>query len=102
MTKQSVFASLVEEAGFGQDADEGITTLPLSSLIVPETPKNPKELVQLRKFCQQNKLQEAKVTSIDMQKEVESDHIKIEFVPASLHCYTVGYNLVENKLKGLL
>ncbi len=58
MTKQSVFASLVEEAGFGQDADEGITTLPLSSLIVPETPKNPKELVQPREYFEPQIIEE--------------------------------------------
>ena len=63
--------------------------------------ENPKELSNLRKFCHQNHIKEASVTTIDIRKNVQSDNIKIEFKPASIYCYTVGKNLVENKLKQL-
>ncbi len=63
--------------------------------------ENPKELSNVRKFCHKNKLKEASVTTIDIEKVVDSDNIEIKFRPASLYCYAVGRNLVENKIKDI-
>lgn len=60
--------------------------------------ENPKELLNVRKFCHQNNLAVACVTSIDMEKTVKSDNVEIEFKPASLYCYSVGRNIIDNKL----
>ncbi len=61
--------------------------------------ENPKELTNIRKFCHENKILDAAVTSVDIKKVVDSDNIRIEFTPASLYCYTVGRNLVESKIE---
>jgi uncharacterized protein len=60
--------------------------------------ENPKELISLRKFCHENQVKEASVTSIDIKKNIDCDNINLDFEPASIYCYTVGYNLVKTKL----
>ncbi|MBD3270895.1 DUF4143 domain-containing protein, partial [Candidatus Peregrinibacteria bacterium] len=60
--------------------------------------ENPKELVNVRKFCHQNNLKEASVTSIDIEEVVKSDNVKFKFKPASLYCYAVGRALLLKKI----
>ncbi len=59
--------------------------------------ENPNELKNLRTFMLKNKLGEARVTTIDIEKRSRIDDILIRFTPASVYCYTVGKNIVEGK-----
>lgn len=54
----------------------------------------PNELKSLVYFLKQNKLQNAIVTSKDINGVVERDGIKLYFIPASVLCYWIGnYNM---------
>lgn len=56
--------------------------------------EQPWDLKSVIGFCQTNQLSEVTVTS-KTRKEVRSvEGIRMEFVPASLYCYVVGYNNV--------
>jgi len=56
---------------------------------------HPDELKIIVSFCRANGLKSALVTSITRTEVREVDAVKIRFVPASLYCYTVGYNLIQ-------
>jgi hypothetical protein len=56
---------------------------------------NPEELKSLIGFCQANGLQNVKVTSRTKTLTCAVNDIAIHFVPASLHCYTVGYRIIH-------
>ncbi len=58
---------------------------------------NPDELKSLISFCKENGLKRPTVTSKTKRAQREVDSIHIEFVPASVYCYTVGYNLIQGK-----
>ena len=53
------------------------------------------ELKNVINFCHSNGLTGAVVTSRTRALICEADGVTIEFVPASLYCYTVGYNLIH-------
>jgi len=55
----------------------------------------PEELKSLISFCHANDLSDTLVTSRTKTLTCEVDNIAIRFVPASLYCYTVGYNLIR-------
>lgn len=57
--------------------------------------ERPEELASLVSFCRSNKLVRALVTSKTATSVSIIDGVKIEFVPASSYCYTVGHNLVK-------
>ena len=57
--------------------------------------KNPYELKSLFNFCRTNGIKEAVVTTLSKQEEFLFDDLKIEFIPTSLYCWTVGRNLVQ-------
>ncbi len=59
--------------------------------------ENPFELKSLIKFCKQNKLSNALVTTIDKEGIKEVDGLKIQFVPASTYAYTIGRNTLNRK-----
>jgi len=59
--------------------------------------EKPSELKSLIHFCKQNKLETALVTTIDKEGIVETDGIRIQFVPASTYAYTIGINTLDRK-----
>lgn len=59
--------------------------------------EKPAELSSLISFCLENKLQGPLVTSKTIAKTCEVQGIKMRFVPASIYCYTVGYNIIRYK-----
>lgn len=59
--------------------------------------ENTDELRNLINFCHANKLYNVSVTTRTVETFREIDGIDIEFIPASVYCYTVGYNIVRGK-----
>ncbi len=59
--------------------------------------ENPGELKSLVGFCQSNGLKKSLVTSKTKMLTKQVDGLEIEFRPASVYCYTVGYNLIHGK-----
>jgi predicted AAA+ superfamily ATPase len=57
----------------------------------------PRELKNLIQFCHANNLQETAVTTRNKSGEITIDNVNLEFIPTSLYCYTVGYNIVKGK-----
>jgi len=55
------------------------------------------ELKNVTSFCHSNGLVDAVVTSRTKAITCEVDGVTIEFVPASLYCYTVGFNVIHSK-----
>lgn len=62
---------------------------------------NPTELKNIRTFCQKHELSKLIVTTEDINKEKELNGIKYEFVPSSLYCFKVGWNLLFYKSVGV-
>ena len=60
--------------------------------------KSVRELEHLTRFCKQNGLDRTLVTTLDYEEIKEDDDIIFDFTPASLYCYTVGRNAVEERL----
>jgi predicted AAA+ superfamily ATPase len=59
--------------------------------------KRPEELRSLLQFCVDNHLTNALVTSKTETVTCEIDNVSLRFVPASVYCYTVGYNIIRRK-----
>lgn len=59
----------------------------------------PEELKSLINFCHTNHLNNIQVTSRTRTESREFAGVTIKFVPASIYCYAVGYNLIHNKRK---
>lgn len=59
--------------------------------------ENPGELKSLLGFCRTNSLKRALVTSKTKTSTCDIAGTSIEFLPASVYCYTVGYNLIRSK-----
>lgn len=59
--------------------------------------ENPTELKSLIRFCRVNKLKDVLVTSRTRSLSCETEGIKITFVPASVYCYTVGFNAIYHR-----
>lgn len=57
--------------------------------------KHPRELSEAIKFCRENDLESLRVTTKSVRASTEIDRVRVTFVPAALHCYQVGYNLVR-------
>lgn len=58
---------------------------------------SPHELKALIKFAGVNALSRVLVTSKTRRCQVSTAGINLDFVPASVYCYTVGYNIVHGK-----
>jgi hypothetical protein len=56
---------------------------------------HPTELTGLLSFCREHGLGQALVTTRRMQGSADVDGVRLDFRPASLYCYTVGYNVVK-------
>lgn len=59
--------------------------------------EHPDELKGLLFFLKSNKLQDARVTTIDKEGKADISGAKLEFQPTSLYCYTVGRNTLKSK-----
>ena len=59
--------------------------------------KKPTELKSLLKFCHSNNLSEAVVTTKSKKGNTIMENVHIDFIPTSLYCYTVGYNIIKGK-----
>ncbi|HEV1286135.1 MAG TPA: ATP-binding protein [Bryobacteraceae bacterium] len=59
--------------------------------------EKPEELKALVGFCQANHLGDTLVTSKTKTLTCKIDGITTRFVPASVYCYTVGYNIIRNR-----
>jgi len=60
--------------------------------------EHPEELDSLISFCMENNLSNPTVTSKTLTTTCKVDgDITLEFIPASVYCYTVGYNIVRYK-----
>ena len=57
----------------------------------------PDELKGLLSFCQANRLKKVSVTSKSTKSICQVGGVQIEFLPASIYCLQVGYNLVHGK-----
>ena len=55
------------------------------------------ELGGLIGFCRKNQLQTVIVTSRTKTLNCEEQNINIEFMPASVYCYSVGHNIIHSK-----
>jgi hypothetical protein len=58
---------------------------------------NPDELKRPLSFCQANRLNRVLVTSKTKKLSREVGGVRIDFVPASIYCLSVGYNLIHGK-----
>lgn len=59
--------------------------------------EHPGELASLIDYCVENKLKCATVTSKTLTVNCKINGVSLEFVPASIYCYTVGFNIVHQK-----
>jgi len=59
--------------------------------------EKPDELKSLLSFCYANSLKHTLVTSRTKTATCNVTGIRIQFVPASVYCYTVGYNIVHHR-----
>lgn len=59
--------------------------------------KRPEELGSLIKFCHTHNLSTATVTTIRSEGYVTFENINLEFRPASLHCYMLGFNMIRHR-----
>jgi uncharacterized protein len=64
--------------------------------------ERPNELGSLLSFSHKNHLKDVLVTSRTKALTCREQDIDIEFVPASIYCYTVGYNIIHSKDRRLL
>lgn len=58
---------------------------------------NPGELKSVIGFCRSNGLDSVRVTSKSKTVICDVNGLKIHFVPASVYCYTVGFNIIHSK-----
>ena len=59
--------------------------------------EKPEELDSLVGFCQANKLDDALVTSKTKMMTCKRGGTVIRFIPASVYCHTVGYNIIHGR-----
>jgi hypothetical protein len=48
-------------------------------------------------FCKAHSLPAALVTTRTRTRQANVDGIRIDFLPASLYCYTIGYHVVRDQ-----
>ncbi len=61
--------------------------------------ERPQELKSLLKFCTANKIEQAVVTTLTRHETIRHGDLDIKFIPASLYCWTLGYNIVKGHIK---
>ncbi|QLH44997.1 MAG: hypothetical protein HWD58_04920 [Bacteroidota bacterium] len=57
--------------------------------------KKSEELKSPIRFCKENELKQALVTTATMQEVLEYDEIEFTFIPASSYAYTVSANTLQ-------
>ncbi|MBI5556726.1 MAG: ATP-binding protein [Deltaproteobacteria bacterium] len=57
----------------------------------------PQDLKSLIQFCHSNNINDAAVTTLTKSGKLTFDNIHFDFIPTSIYCYTVGYNIVKGK-----
>lgn len=55
----------------------------------------PKELRSLIRFCLENKLPRALITSLSVEEQKLHDGLELHFIPASVYAYTIGVNTIS-------
>jgi predicted AAA+ superfamily ATPase len=63
--------------------------------------EDPKQLKNLKSFCEKHKIEAPVVTTIDIDRFEINDKTTIEFRPASELCLSIGRNIIEGKKIGL-
>lgn len=58
---------------------------------------HPRKLASLIEFCHNNELKDTLVTSRTRAMTCTVEGITMPFIPASVYCYTVGYNIVQGR-----
>lgn len=58
----------------------------------------PAELEGLISFCRRHGFERVAVTSKSLFRSVNVNELRLDFIPASLYCYTVGYNLIKGRI----
>ena len=61
--------------------------------------EHPAEWKNLLSFCHANGLKEIRVTSKTKTLNCQLEGVTVSFFPASLYCYTVGYNIIHGRRK---
>jgi uncharacterized protein len=61
--------------------------------------KRPADLKSLLQFCHSNNLNSAVVTTLTKAGSTVMENVHLDFIPTSIYCYTVGYNIVKGKNK---
>lgn len=59
--------------------------------------KKPAELKNLIRFCEENRLKQALVTTLNIQTIIKHEGVELTFLPASAYAYTVGANQLTAK-----
>ena len=59
--------------------------------------EKPSELSSLIGFCHKNQLKKALITTRTETLNCREQEIDFEFLPASVYCYMVGYNIIHSK-----
>lgn len=59
--------------------------------------ERPEDLTSLIDYCSDNNLESATVTSKTITSTCKYKGIELRFLPSSVYCYTVGYNLVRGR-----
>jgi len=62
---------------------------------------NPKKLKNLLKFCQNNAIKNAVVTSINKEGFKEVQGINLQFMPAAVYAYNVSQRTLNDKISGI-
>jgi predicted AAA+ superfamily ATPase len=57
----------------------------------------PQELKNVIGFCHTNNLKSALVTSRTKTFDCNIEDVKLQFLPASIYCYSVGYNIIHHR-----
>ncbi len=60
--------------------------------------RKPSELKNLLKFCHSNNLNNTTVTTKSKTGSVVIENVLIDFIPTSLYCYIVGYNIIKGTI----
>lgn len=57
----------------------------------------PNEILDVLSFCERNKLKTCLITTVTKNGGRMYNKLNVSFIPASLYCYVLGYNLIKQK-----
>jgi hypothetical protein len=61
--------------------------------------QRPRELKPLIEFCHVQNLPRGLITTKTTSGKIKKENVVIECLPASIHCFTLGYNVITGKQK---